>query len=57
MLQIAFIALVIALVAAMLGFGGLASGAAQVARLAFGIFLAIAILAFASALFTGALLF
>jgi len=56
-LQLAIAALVISLIAGGLGFSGISEGAAKVAKIAFGIFLVIAILAFGFLLLTGALLF
>jgi uncharacterized membrane protein YtjA (UPF0391 family) len=57
MLTIGLVAAFIAVVAGFLGFGGVAQGAASVAKIAFGIFFLIAILAFGFVLFSGALLF
>jgi uncharacterized membrane protein YtjA (UPF0391 family) len=42
----AVVALVVALVAALLGFGGIASGAASVAKLLFGLFIVVALVLF-----------
>ena len=44
MLHYATLFLVIALIAALLGFGGLVSGAAGIAKLLFGVFLVLALL-------------
>lgn len=42
----AVVALVVALVAALLGFGGVARGAASIAKLLFGLFLIVALVLF-----------
>ena len=42
----AVVALVVALVAALLGFGGVARGAATIAKVLFGLFLVVAIILF-----------
>ncbi|MCC6457811.1 MAG: DUF1328 domain-containing protein [Caldilineaceae bacterium] len=47
----AIIALVIAVIAGALGFGGVARGAATISRILFGIFLVIAILLFLAVIF------
>jgi uncharacterized membrane protein YtjA (UPF0391 family) len=46
----AVVALVVALVAALLGFGGVARGAATIAKVLFGLFLVVALLLFLFAL-------
>ena len=46
MLRYAVIFFVIALIAAVLGFGGIAAGAADIAKLLFVVFLALAVLSF-----------
>lgn len=46
MLQWAIIALVVSLIAGALGFTGVARGAAQIAKILFGIFLVIAVILF-----------
>lgn len=51
MLRWAVIFLVIALVAALFGFGGIASGAASIAMILFWVFLAITVILFLMSLF------
>jgi uncharacterized membrane protein YtjA (UPF0391 family) len=46
MLHYAVVFLVIALIAAVLGFGGIAAGAAGIAKILFGVFLVMAIISF-----------
>jgi uncharacterized membrane protein YtjA (UPF0391 family) len=53
MLSWAFTFLVIALIAAVLGFTGVAGTAAAVAKFLFGLFLVVCLVMFALALFTG----
>jgi uncharacterized membrane protein YtjA (UPF0391 family) len=53
MLKWAVIFLVVALIAAILGFGGIASGAASIALILFWVFLAITVILFLVSLFTG----
>ena len=53
MLRWAFIFLVIALVAALLGFTGIAGAAASIAKVLFGIFLAVCLILFIAGLVAG----
>ncbi len=53
MLSWAFTFLVIAIIAALLGFSGLAGTAAGIAKLLFGLFLVLCLVLFAVALFAG----
>ena len=46
MLHYAVVFLVIALIAALFGFGGIAAGAVDIARILFGVFLLFAVIAF-----------
>ncbi len=57
MLKWAIIALVISIVAGALGFTGIASAAATVSKVLFGIFLVLALLLFVAALALGELVF
>jgi len=51
LLEWALIAFVVAIVAAVLGFGGIAKGAATIARFLFGIFLVVAVVLILMGLF------
>jgi uncharacterized membrane protein YtjA (UPF0391 family) len=53
MLKWALIFLVVAIIAAAFGFGGIASAAAGIAKILFFIFLAVCVIFFALALFAG----
>lgn len=52
LLKWAVIALVVAMVAALFGFGGIAEGAADVARILFYLFLAVCVVLFIAGAFT-----
>jgi uncharacterized membrane protein YtjA (UPF0391 family) len=53
MLRWALIFLVVALVAAVLGFGGIASGAAEIAKILFFVFLALLVISLVAGAFRG----